>query len=45
MAKLGKYRMDGFGLIGSYRLNYSIAVSSTNPILPISFVHLFPGNL
>ena len=36
MAKLGKYCMDGFGLIGFYRLNYSsIAVSGTNPILPI----------
>ena len=45
MAKFGKYRMDGFGLIGFYRLNYSIAVSGTNSILPISSFHLFPGNL
>ena len=39
MAKLAKYRMDGFGLIGFYRLNYSIAVSGTDQILPISFFH------
>ena len=45
MAKFGKYRMDGFCLIGFYRLNYSIAVSGTNPILPISLFHLLPANL
>ena len=39
MAKLGKYRMDGFGLIGFSRLYYSI--SGTNPI---NVFHLFPGN-
>ena len=37
MAKLGKYCIDSYGLIRFYRFNYSIAVSSTNPIMPISF--------
>ena len=35
--------MDGYGLIGFYRLNYSIAVSGTNPIWQNSFFSLISG--